>query len=259
MHHCGPLLVHQFACLSDNYGFLVRDEATGTVATIDTPDAKAITEEAEKLGWSLDLVLNTHWHPDHAGGNAELADRFGCKIIAPADEGDKIAVKDEVVQDGAEVRIGDTALQVIGVPGHTLGHIAYYAAEARLAFVGDALFSLGCGRMFEGTPDVFWASILKLRGLPEETMMFCAHEYTRANADFALSVDPNNAQLLARSDEIDRLRADGLPTVPVILADELPINPFLRADDTAFASSMGKAGAAAHEVFAEVRSRKDRF
>ena len=259
MHHGGPLLVHQFPCLSDNYGFLVRDAATGTVATIDTPDAKTIGDEADKLGWSIDLVFNTHWHPDHAGGNAALAERFGCKIIAPEGEGDKIAVKDEVVSDGAEVMLGDTALKVIGVPGHTLGHIAYYAADASLAFVGDTLFSLGCGRMFEGTPDVFWASILKLRSLPAETALFCAHEYTRANADFALSVDPQNAQLAARSEEIDRLRAEGLPTVPVTLADELPINPFLRADDAAFAASLGKKGAAAHEVFAEVRSRKDQF
>jgi len=259
MHHCGPLQVHQFPCLSDNYGFLVRDQVTGQVATIDTPDAEAIANEADKLGWSLDLVLNTHWHPDHAGGNAELKERFGCTIVAPEGEGDKIAVKDEAVADGATVMLGETALRVIGVPGHTLGHIAYHAADAKAAFVGDTIFSLGCGRMFEGTPEVFWSSLLKLRALPAETLMFCAHEYTAANAAFALSVDGENPLLKARHEEITDLRARGQATVPVRLEDELPINPFLRADDAAFAASLGLADAPAHEVFAEVRQRKDRF
>ncbi|MEM9837978.1 MAG: hydroxyacylglutathione hydrolase [Pseudomonadota bacterium] len=259
MHHRGPITVHQFPCLSDNYGFLVRDQRSGQVAAVDTPDAAAIAREAEALGWPIHLILNTHWHPDHAGGNAELAERTGAKIIAPEAEGEKISSKDQAVQDGEVVHLGQTALRVVGVPGHTLGHIAYVADEAKTAFVGDTVFSLGCGRMFEGTPEVFWESILKLRDLPPETMLFCAHEYTAANAAFALSVDGENPTLKARSDVIAQLRNEKKPTVPMILGDELSTNPFLRADDPALAALVGKEGAPAHEVFAEIRRRKDVF
>lgn len=259
MHHLGPITVHQFPCLQDNYGFLVRDEASGKVATIDTPDGKTIADEADRLGWPIDLIFNTHWHPDHIGGNDLLAERFGCEVIAPSGEGEKIPKKSRAVSGGDVVELGATRFEVIDVPGHTLGHVAYHAAEARAAFVGDTLFSLGCGRMFEGDPETFWASLLKLRALPAETTIFCAHEYTAANAAFALSLDPDNAALKERAREITALRAKDQPTVPVVLADEIRANPFLRADDPALASSLGLGSAPAHDVFAEIRSRKDRF
>ncbi|GGY45127.1 hydroxyacylglutathione hydrolase [Parvularcula lutaonensis] len=259
MHHLGPLTVHQFPCLQDNYGFLVRDEASGQVATVDTPDGKTIAEQSDRLGWRIDMILNTHWHPDHIGGNPHLVERFGCDVIAPAAEGEKIPHKTRAVAGGDEVRLGETRLRVIDVPGHTLGHIAYHSEEAGVAFVGDTLFSLGCGRMFEGDPETFWASLLKIRALPAETIIFCAHEYTAANAEFALSIDPANPALKARAEDVAALRARGEPTVPVRLADEIETNPFLRADDAGLAASLGLAGAPPHEVFAEIRSRKDRF
>ena len=259
MHHRGPLTIHQFPCLSDNYAFLVRDDASGKVATIDTPDADAIAAEADRLGWPIDFILNTHWHPDHAGGNAALAERFGCRIIAPGGEGDKISTKDEIVSGGDTVLLGETVFEVIDVPGHTLGHIAYHVPAARTAFVGDTVFSLGCGRMFEGTPDMFWQSLLRLRRLPDDTMLFCAHEYTAANARFALSIDADNPALQRRAEEVRTLRDRGEPTVPVLLGEELRANPFLRADDAALAAAVGLPGAPADAVFAEIRRRKDSF
>lgn len=259
MHQLGSLTVHQFPCLNDNYGFLVRDGASGRVATVDTPDGGAIIAEAERLGWPVDLILNTHWHPDHIGGNAAIVERFGAEVIAPEGEGTKIPGKDRAVRGGDEVRLGETLFSVLDVPGHTLGHIAYVAPAAGAAFVGDTLFSLGCGRMFEGDPKTFWASLLTLRGLPPETTLFCAHEYTEANLAFALSVDADNPRLLERGAEIRALRARGAPTVPMTLAAEKKANPFLRADDPALAASLGLAGAPPHEVFAELRQRKDRF
>ncbi|MEM0930327.1 MAG: hydroxyacylglutathione hydrolase [Pseudomonadota bacterium] len=259
MHHRGPITVHQFPCLSDNYGFLVRDDATGTVATIDTPDAGVIIKEAESLGWTVNLVLNTHWHPDHAGGNRAVADHFGAEILAPVGEDDRIPDKDRQIGDGDTVMLGKTALNVIAVPGHTMGHIAYLVPSAKTAFVGDTLFSLGCGRVFEGTAEQMWASLLKLRALPDETMIFCAHEYTSANAAFAATIEPGNAALQARMDEISKLRLIEQPTVPVLLGTEKATNPFLRADEPSVKAALAMTDAADHEVFGEIRSRKDNF
>ncbi|MEO0700384.1 MAG: hydroxyacylglutathione hydrolase, partial [Pseudomonadota bacterium] len=256
MHHRGPITVHQFPCLSDNYGFLVRDEATGVVATIDTPDAKAIITEAESLGWTVNLVLNTHWHPDHAGGNREVADHFGAEIIAPLGEGDRIPEKDRQIADGDAVMVGETVFNVVEVPGHTLGHIAYIVPSALTAFVGDTLFSLGCGRLFEGTAEQMWTSLLKLRALPDETMIFCAHEYTSANAKFAVTIEPENQDLTRRAEEISKLRLIDQPTVPVLLGTEKKTNPFLRADIPSVKDALALASAADHEVFAEIRTRK---
>ncbi|MEM7739174.1 MAG: hydroxyacylglutathione hydrolase [Pseudomonadota bacterium] len=259
MHHRGRITVHQFPCLSDNYGFLVRDGATGTVASIDAPDATTIIAEAESLGWTINLVLNTHWHPDHAGGNREVADRFGAEIIAPIGEGDRIPEKDRQIDDGNTVMVGETAFNVVAVPGHTLGHIAYLVPSAATAFVGDTLFSLGCGRVFEGTAEQMWTSLLKLRALPDETMIFCAHEYTSANAAFAVTIEPENKDLAARAKEISKLRLIDQPTVPVLLGTEKKTNPFLRADDPGVKVALALASAADHEVFAEIRTRKDNF
>ncbi|MDR3509184.1 MAG: hydroxyacylglutathione hydrolase [Caulobacteraceae bacterium] len=238
-----PLIVRQFPCLSDNYGLLARDEATGKTACIDTPDADAILAELSALGWGLDLILNTHWHPDHAGGNAKLKAATGAVIHAPP-EVEKTSSIDHPVKAGDVVALGETRFQVIDTGGHTLGHVSYFDAEDQIAFVGDTLFSLGCGRLFEGTAEQMWASLSKLAALPDETAVYCAHEYTAANARFALSVDDSPA-LKARAEEVFEARARGEPTVPTTIAREKATNPFLRA---------GGAGR-----FAELRAAKDAF
>jgi len=237
------LIVRQFPCLSDNYGFLARDEATGQVACIDTPDAAAILRELETLGWSLSLILNTHWHPDHAGGNAEIKAATGAQVIGPA-EVEKIAPVDRKVSHGDIVELGETRFSVIDTGGHTLGHVTYFDAADQIAFVGDTLFSLGCGRLFEGTAEQMWASLSRLSALPDETAVYCAHEYTASNARFALTVDDAPA-LKARADEVFAARERGEPTVPTTIAREKATNPFLRAGDAA--------------AFAAVRSAKDNF
>ena len=247
------LIVRQFPCLSDNYGFLAKDEASGQVACIDTPDAGAILRELDAAGWSLNLILNTHWHPDHAGGNARLKAATGCEIIGPA-EVTRIAPLDRTVAGGDIVDLGETRFEVIETGGHTLGHIAYFDAADRVAFVGDTLFALGCGRLFEGTAEQMWASLSRLAALPEDTRVYCAHEYTASNARFALSVDPDPA-LKARAEAVFAARARGEATVPTTIGAEKATNPFLRAP----ALALGRKAGAAHEAFAAVRAAKDVF
>jgi hydroxyacylglutathione hydrolase len=249
------LTVRQFACLSDNYGFLVRDEASGKTACIDTPDAGAVLGELKALGWGLDFIFNTHWHPDHAGGNAEIKAATGCFIVGPA-EVTRIAPLDRTVAGGDAVALGETAFQVLDTGGHTLGHIAYFDAADRVAFVGDTLFALGCGRLFEGEPRQMWASLSKLAALPDDTRVYCAHEYTAANARFALSIDADPA-LKARADQVFAARERGEPTVPTTIGLEKATNPFLRAPK--LAAAVGKAGAADYEAFGAVRAAKDVF
>ena len=250
-----PLTIHQFPCLSDNYGFLIRDEATGKTATVDTPEAAPILAELKKLGWGLDLILNTHWHQDHAGGNAEIQAATGCTIVGPQ-EVTRIAPLDREVCGGDEVRLGDTVFQVIETGGHTLGHISYFDAADKVAFVGDTLFALGCGRMFEGQPDQMWASLQRLAALPDETRVYCAHEYTASNARFALAVDQDPA-LKARADQVFAARERGESTVPTTIGLEKATNPFLRAP--LLAPAMGETGLPDHLAFAAVRKAKDGF
>lgn len=246
--------VHQFPCLSDNYGFLVRDRQTGLAACVDTPDAGAILAALEETGWRLALILNTHWHPDHAGGNAEIQAATGCRIVGPK-EVTRIAPLDREVEGGDMVELGATRFQVIESGGHTLGHVAYWDEADKVAFVGDTLFALGCGRLFEGTAEQMWTSLQRLAALPDETVVYCAHEYTAANARFALSVDPAPA-LKARAAEIFAARERGEPTVPTTIGLEKATNPFLRAP--LLAPALG-AGGPDHEAFAAVRAAKDSF
>lgn len=245
-----PLAVRQFPCLDDNYGFLVRDEATGLCATIDTPDAEVILAEAAKVGWTITHILNTHWHPDHAGGNAAIKAATGATVIGPR-EVEKIAPLDQVVGGGDEVMLGQTRLAVMDVGGHTLGHIAYYDQADGLAFVGDALFALGCGRIFEGTPEQMWDSLQGLAALPDSTIVYCAHEYTAANARFALSVDAD-AGVLARAEQVFAQREAGVATVPTTIGLEKATNPFLRAPHL-------RPQLPPAQAFAEVRAAKDVF
>ena len=250
-----PLTIHQFPCLSDNYGFLIRDEASGKTACIDTPDSGAILRELDDLGWELDLILNTHWHADHAGGNADIKAITGCQIVGPA-EVTRIAPLDREVGGGDTVQLGETTFQVIESGGHTLGHIAYFDAADHVAFVGDTLFALGCGRLFEGTPEQMWASLQRLAALPDDTRVYCAHEYTASNARFALSVD-DSAALKTRADAIFAAREKGEWTVPTTIGLEKATNPFLRAP--ALAGKVGAASEPDFKAFAAVRAAKDVF
>jgi hydroxyacylglutathione hydrolase len=225
------LEVHQFPCLQDNYGFLVRDSATGVVAAIDTPDADRVLSEAATLAWPIAMVLNTHWHPDHAGGNTRVKAETGAEVLGP-EEVTKLGPVDRIVREGDEVRLGASTFQVLETGGHTLGHISYWSEADSVAFVGDTLFALGCGRLFEGTAEQMFASLGKLKALPPHTRVYCAHEYTAANARFALTVDGGEA-LRRRAEAVFAARERGEPTVPTTIGEELATNPFLRAADAA--------------------------
>jgi hydroxyacylglutathione hydrolase len=251
------LEVHQFPCLSDNYGFLLHDPVSQETVCIDTPDADAYLREAALKGWQITQIWNTHWHPDHAGGNTAIKQATGCTVIAPGVDAPKIAAIDRTVSQDDIVRIGEYTAKVIDVGGHTMGHVAYHLAEASLAFVGDSLFALGCGRMFEGTAPQFWASLTRLKSLPGDTLLYCAHEYTASNARFAVHADPNNTALADYAAEIAARRARDLPTVPAKLERELATNPFLRADDPELQARWGCGDAIT--TFAALRTAKDSF
>ncbi|WP_159982682.1 MULTISPECIES: hydroxyacylglutathione hydrolase [unclassified Novosphingobium] len=251
------LEIHQFPCLSDNYGYLLHDSESGETVCIDTPDADEYLRQAAHKGWQITQIWNTHWHPDHAGGNAAIKAATGCRVTAPVGDAAKIEAVDRTVGQGDVASIGDRQAFVIDVGGHTNGHIAYHLPGASTAFVGDSLFALGCGRMFEGTPEQFWASLERLKALPGATMIYCAHEYTASNARFALHADPDNAELRTYAEEITRRRDKSLPTVPAKLKRELATNPFLRADDPMMQARWG--GGNAVETFAALRNAKDSF
>ncbi len=251
--------VYQFPCLNDNYGFLIHEPVSGCTATIDTPEVEPINRALEDKGWHLTHILNTHHHFDHAGGNEALKKQWGCQVVGAANDAERIPGIDVRVVDGENLVFGKTSALVLEVPGHTSGHIAYYFAEEGQAFVGDTLFALGCGRLFEGSPQQMWTSLEKLMALPDATRVYCAHEYTQANAAFALSVEPNNPALIERAKEIDALRAKGRPTVPTTIGLERQTNPFVRPMSEEIQATVGLTGAQWVDVFAETRRRKDNF
>lgn len=240
-----------FPCLTDNYGFLIQDEASGRVACIDTPEAGKIIARAEAMGINIDVILNTHWHPDHGGGNAEVQARFGCPIHG-AEEVRKRWPLDHVLKPGDVYQLGETRLDVIDLSGHTNGIIAYIDHAGGNAFISDALFPLGCGRMFEGTPRDYWASLLRICELPDHTVLWSAHEYTLVNLKFAESLG-NDPVLAARAEKVRGQRERGEYTVPTTLAEEKATNPFLRYPlrEKGFEAQAAK--------FGELRRLKDEF
>ena len=251
--------IRLFRCRSDNYGVLLHDPESGATASIDAPEVAPIEAALNATGWKLTDILVTHHHADHTDGISALKDKYKCRVVAPAAEASKIPGVDETVREGAKVKVGTLSGSVIETPGHTLGHIAYWFHADKLAFVGDTLFSIGCGRVIEGTPQQMWQSLVKLRDLPNDTDVYCGHEYTAANIKFARTVEPNNKVLAAREAEANQEIAAGKPTIPVILGEEKQANPFLRADLPEVAAGIGMAGKPAAEVFAEIRARKNNF
>ncbi|MCF4166740.1 hydroxyacylglutathione hydrolase [Zavarzinia compransoris] len=251
--------IHLVPCFTDNYVPLVRDTATGTVAIVDPADAGAVAEALDALGWRPSMILNTHHHPDHVGGNLALKDRYGLTITGPRGEARTIPGIDRAVGEGDEVAIGSQTGTVFDVPGHTAGHVAYWFEDAEVVFVGDTLFAAGCGRLFEGTPEQMWHSLNKLADLPGNTQVYCAHEYTESNMRFALSVDAENAALRVRDASVRAARRRGEPTVPTTIAVELATNPFLRADNPEFARAMHMGGEDPVAIFAATRKAKDEF
>jgi hydroxyacylglutathione hydrolase len=247
-----------FLCLKDNYGVLLHDPGSGATAAIDAPEAAPVEAALRATGWRLTDILVTHHHADHTGGIAELKARHRCRVVAPHGEAARIPAVDETVRENDAVRVGALEGRVFETPGHTAGHISYFFPADKLAFVGDTLFSIGCGRVIEGTPEMMWRSLLKLRGLPDDTRVYCGHEYTRANIRFARTVEPANAALRAREQEVDKLIAADKPTIPSTMGEEKAANPFLRADLPEVAKSVGLAGEPAWKVFAEIRERKNR-
>lgn len=235
----------------------MHDSDAGVTATIDAPEGAVIEKELAAKGWTLTHIITTHHHFDHVEGHDALKSKYGCEVIAPAAEADKIPGVDVTVKQGDTFKFGNFQVQVIETPGHTLGQVNYFLPEAKVAFTGDTLFALGCGRVFEGTHAQMWSSMVKLMELPEDTTIYCGHEYTLANARFSLTIDPNNEALKARAAEIETLRADNKPTLPTTMAIELATNPFLRASDPGIRAHLGMEGASDEAVFSEIRTRKD--
>jgi hydroxyacylglutathione hydrolase len=228
---------------TDNYLWLIHDDLSGETAVVDPGDASAVLAEAGKRGWSITQIWNTHWHPDHTGGNIAIKVATGAKISGPA--GENIPGRDTALKEGDEIRLGGHVGRVIEVPGHTLGHIALIFHEDGVAFVGDTLFAMGCGRLFEGTPKQMYRSLQRLAGLPEDMNLYCAHEYTLSNARFALHAEPDNRSIAERLSRVEQLRGQGIITVPTTIAQELETNPFLRATN--------------EDEFARLRKDKDSF
>jgi hydroxyacylglutathione hydrolase len=252
-----PLEIDLFACRSDNFGVLLHDPVSGATASIDAPEEKPILDALARRGWTLTHILTTHHHGDHVEANLALKQRFGATIIGPKRE--TIPGIDRKVDEGDVFDFAGRRVEVIATPGHTLGHICFYLPEEKLLFAADTLFALGCGRVFEGTPVQMWGSLEKLAALPDETTVYFGHEYTLSNARFAKTIDPDNAALLARVEEIEALRAAGGFTAPTTIGLEKATNPFLRAGDPAIRRHLGMGTASDAEVFAEIRGRKDRF
>jgi hydroxyacylglutathione hydrolase len=251
--------IQQIPVLADNYVYLVHEPEEGATAVVDPAVAGAVMDSLQQRGWRLTHVLNTHHHWDHVGGNRELKGETGCTIVGAEIDRRRIPGLDLPLKDGEVLHLGAATVQVLEVPGHTLGHIAYWFPEEAVLFCGDTLFALGCGRLFEGSAEVMWRSLERLRALPGETRVYCAHEYTLGNARFALTVEPDNPELQKRSRRVEADRRAGRSTVPSVLEEERATNPFLRPESPEIRYRLGLEDAPAEAVFAELRRRKDGF
>lgn len=255
-----PVSIDIFICRTDNYGYLVHDLDSRRTAAIDAPDAKAIKAALERRNWTLTDIFVTHHHTDHVEGIAALKREFDVRVTGPKVEAEKILGLDVLISPSETVSLGETDFLVIDTPGHTLGHVVYYEPAGGHLFSGDALFSMGCGRMFEGKAGATWAGLAELKELPDDTLIYCGHEYTLENARFALSVDPKNTALNIRAAEVKRMREAGKFTIPVSLGMEKRTNPFLRADRPEIARAMGlEEDTRPPNVFAALRAAKDSF
>ncbi len=253
------LTILQIPVLTDNYIYLIHDPVSKETAVIDPALAPPVLDVLAEKNWRLTAILNTHHHWDHVGGNLELKQKTGCKIIAAQSDSNRIPGIDSGIGDGDVISLGTHTARIIATPGHTSGHIVYYFAEDGALFCGDTLFVMGCGRLFEGTPEQMYDSLQKLQALPPTTRVYCTHEYTQANGRFALSVEPDNVQLQQKMLKVQALRAENLPTVPSTIAQEMATNPFFRTDSLTLQKTLGLAGKTPVEVFTELRKRKDSF
>jgi hydroxyacylglutathione hydrolase len=251
--------IHLVPCLKDNYAYILHEPRTKAVAVVDPSEAAPVIDALRTRSLSLTHILNTHHHFDHTGGNLELKERTGAKIIGPRADADRIPGIDIQVGNGDLVAIGTAIAKVFDIPAHTRGHIAFWFEEAKAVFTGDTMFAMGCGRLFEGTPAQMWASLSTLARLPADTRVYCGHEYTQSNGRFALTLEPGNADLVARMKQVDDLRNKGLPTIPSTIGLELKTNPFLRPDSPELRQAMSMETANVIDVFAETRRRKDVF
>lgn len=238
------LEIKQIPILNDNYVYVLREDSSGIVAVVDPGEAAPVIGFLEEQGWTPSVILNTHHHADHIGGNLVLKDKYGCRIIAPRGE-DRILDADQRVGEGDIIDIGSASAKVFETPGHTRHHIAYWFEAEQALFCGDTLFSIGCGRLFEGTPEEMFNSLGKFKNMPDDTDVYCAHEYTAVNIDFARTVLPENAVLADYASKVEQLRAENKPTVPSKLGLEKQVNPFLLAETM--------------EQFTQYRLGKDQF
>lgn len=253
------LIIEQFTCRQDNFGVILHDPLTGDTASIDAPDGSRISDRLGQSGWKLTHLFITHHHPDHVEGITALAQAYSPKVIGPKAEAAKIAGLTQTLSDGDTFEFAGRTVKVISTPGHTAGHICFYIPDEELLFAGDTLFALGCGRLFEGSPEDMFGSLVRLGELPDETHVYCGHEYTQSNGRFAISVDPDNQILAKRMEEISGLRSKKLPTLPTTIGLEKRTNPFMRTNDPAIRKQLGMETASDVEVFTELRRRKDSF
>lgn len=246
-------------CLADNYAYLIHDPASGDTAVVDVPEAGPILQALNDRGWRLSQILITHHHDDHIAGVADLVAATGARTLGALADAHRLPPLDDALTEASHPKIGAHVVQVIDVPGHTVGHIAFHIPAARMAFTADSLMAAGCGRLFEGTPDQMWGSLQRLAALPADTLICSGHEYTTSNIRFALSLEPDNPALILRRDRVEEARRHGRATVPSLLSEELDTNPFLRAGLPQMKSRLGMEDAGDAEIFATIRRRKDTF